>query len=179
MRTFDAATVIERAKSLHGFKLDQQLAELLGVSRTSLASWKRRNSIPAKYLLQIVFGTEHTVDWLVSGEEKEQEEDWELLFGGSYIDPKILWLALCDYHLELQINSEKSEAQKALYEALNDEQLAHLHFFLGKSIARLMAAKGKWEKSGLVKGNDIYKAIATEINLSSFDYPPAPWWEED
>lgn len=175
MRTFEAANAINRAKQLRGFKQDQELAEFLGVSRTSLASWKRRNSIPAKHLLQMVFGTERSVDWLISGEEKVTVDEFGLSTT-PFVDPYVLWLALLAYRLEL---NQGNEAQHKLYEAINDQELMYAHIYLGDFITKLMNSKDKWQKSGLVKDRDVYKAIATEFGLSSFEFPPIPWWEDE
>ena len=176
MRTFDADAAIERGKKLHNFKQDQQLAEFLGVSRTSLASWKRRNSIPAKYLIQMTFGTARTVDWLVSGEEKETEDEYGFTREKPFVDPYILWLAVKALVIELEMGPDK---HKELAELIDDETLSYVHIYVGEFITKLMASKEKWAKSGLVKDKDVYKAVATEFGLAQFELPPVPWWEDE
>ncbi|MGV8936981.1 MAG: helix-turn-helix domain-containing protein [Allorhizobium sp.] len=176
MRTFDVSAAIERAKKLHDFKLDQQLAEYLEVSRTSLASWKRRNSIPAKHLLQMVFGTEHSVDWLVSGREKEALDEFGFTKEKLFVDPYVLWLALLMYRYDLESGSDNDKAIAVL---LDNKALSYFHIWLSENITRLTFAKTRWEQSGLVKGKDVYKAIATEFGLGTYELPPTPWWEDD
>lgn len=62
MRTVNACAVIERAKALHGLNQDQELAQMLGVSKNALASWKRRGSVPTKHLIGMVLESDKTVD---------------------------------------------------------------------------------------------------------------------
>ncbi|MBX3597314.1 MAG: helix-turn-helix domain-containing protein [Rhizobiaceae bacterium] len=176
MRIFDATAAIERAKKLLGFSQDQELAEYLEVSRTSVASWKRRNSIPARHLFEMVVGTEKTVDWLVSGEDKETTDEYGFAKGAPYVDPHVLWLALLMYRLELE---EGNDSDRQLAGLLTNRRLSFFHIYLGDFITKLTAVKEKWEKSGLVKDKDIYRAVATEFGLSSFDFPPVPWWDDD
>ena len=176
MRTIDTAAVIERAKQLHGFTQDQELAKFLNVSRTSLASWKRRNSIPAKHLFQMVWGKEVTVDWLMYGEELAKVDEFGFTKSKPYVDPYILWLSLILYRMELSGRNEEGERLSGL---LTDDELAYCHIYIGEFITTLTQAKDKWEKSGIVQGKDIYKAIATEFGLGLFDFPPVPWWEDE
>ncbi|WP_275783569.1 helix-turn-helix domain-containing protein [Pararhizobium gei] len=176
MRTFDAALTIERAKKLQGFKHDQELAEFLEVSRTSLASWKRRNSIPARHLLRMVWGSDRTVDWVVNGEEKQTVDEYGFAKGAPHVDPYILWLALFMYRIELEFGNDRD---KQLADMLDDQTLSYVHIYLGDFITKLTASKEKWQKSDLVKDKDVYRAVATEFGLGTFEFPPVPWWEDE
>lgn len=171
----DAKAIVERAKELQGFRHDQDLAEWLNVSRPTLASWKRRGSIPAKYLFEMIKGTEASIDWLVEGKDREFTDDYGMYKGKQLIDPDVLWIALLLYRLEM---SGGGESHRKIAEALrDDENLLACHIFLGNFITLVNAAKQKWQKSGIVKEEDVYKAIATEFGIAFFDFPPAPWWE--
>lgn len=175
MRTMDASAIIGRAKQLQGFEQDQGLAEWLDVSRTTLASWKRRDSIPAKYLFRMIEGTEASIDWLVEGKDREILDEYEYFKGKQLIDPDVLWIALLLYQMKM---SDGSASEKKIAEALDGDNLVFCHTFLGNFITLANDAKQKWLKSGIVKGDDVYKAIATELGVSLFfDYPPHPWWK--
>lgn len=179
MRTYDATEVLERAKALWGIKQDQQLAEWLEVSRTTLASWKRRNSIPTKYLFKMIFGSDASMDWLLTGSEDETIGDFGISKNYPLVDDRIFWLSLLLVRLKME--EDGSEKDKALAAMLDDETLKHLHIQISNYITVLNDTKEKWLKSGVVKDKDVYKAIATEFGLSlGFGVdPPPPWWERD
>ena len=48
---FCAADIIRRAKRVNDFKSDSQLADFLGISRSTLSNWGARNSIDFPLLL--------------------------------------------------------------------------------------------------------------------------------
>jgi Bacteriophage CI repressor helix-turn-helix domain len=175
MRTFDIEATIERAKKLQGFKTDSALAEWLQVSRTSLASWKRRGSIPAKHLFRMVAGTEETVDWLTSGDEP-LAGDWGLAKTKFYINEHIIWLAFLLYRRDL---TGRTGHEKDLGNLLTDGDLASFSININNYVTVMTATKEKWERSGIVKDKDIYQAIATEFDLGFFHAPPTPWWEDE
>lgn len=175
MRQIDVDTVIERAKSLRNVTQDQELAQALGVSRTTLSSWKRRGSIPAKYLLQMVDNGERTIDWLISGDDAKSADPAEIPIHEHYLDPEVLWLAILTYVLDITYNEDGDEE---LARVLTDDRLSRLHLDLSERITRLMMAKEKWLRSGLIKPDDVYKAVAVEAGLAwDFDrpHPRAPW----
>lgn len=61
-------TIIERAKQALGLSSDIQLAEALGVSKSTLSNWKTRNTID----YDVLFSKCERVDlnWLIKGEDK-------------------------------------------------------------------------------------------------------------
>lgn len=63
---FDVAEVLERAKNFLNFRTDAQLAEYLGISRSTLSNWAARNSMD----YPLVLGRLKQVDynWLLTGE---------------------------------------------------------------------------------------------------------------
>lgn len=168
-------TVIERAKSLRNVTQDQELAQELGVSRTTLSSWKRRGSIPTKYLLQMVDNGERTVVWLIRGDDVKLTDATEIPLHEHFLDPEVLWLAILTYVLSITYAEGRDEE---LARILTVDRLSRLHLDLSEHITRLMTAKAKWLRSGLIKPDDVYKAIAIETGLSwDFDrpHPRAPW----
>lgn len=74
-RAMDVDALIERAKRLRGFRYDAELAEFLTVSRKSVANWRRRKTIPEKYLFAIVKDTTKSIDWLAFRESTKQNMD--------------------------------------------------------------------------------------------------------
>lgn len=170
MRTIDTCAVIDRAKALHGVKQDQELARLLGVSKTAIASWKRRESIPTKYLIGMVFGTEKTVDWLLDGTEPHApsvNDDEQIS-----VDRDILWMALRIVAVDAFSDSERGFEE--LSNVLNDPKninIVYIYMHLSSALLYLLRAKEKWERSGLVSGKDIIRAVATEAGLSTWEHP--------
>ncbi|NTJ42578.1 bacteriophage CI repressor [Agrobacterium larrymoorei] len=177
MRTYDANAVIDRAKSLWALKQDQELADMLEVSRTTLASWKRRNSIPTKYLFKMIWGLDTTMDWLLTGKEDESVDDYGFSKKKPLVDDRIFWLSLLLLRLQL---SDGTEKEKKIAELLDDNDLMGLHINLSNLISVLNDTKEKWLKSGIVKEKDVYRAIATEYGLSiGFGTnPPPTWWDD-
>jgi transcriptional regulator with XRE-family HTH domain len=177
MSTIDAGAVINRAKELHGLTQDQELAQMMGVSKNALASWKRRASIPTKYLIGMVFGTERTVDWLIDGMDRPdgpivaslEETDDPIL------DPDILWMALRIVALNAFSDSERGykELSQVLNDDLEQSNIAYVYTHLSDALVHLLKAKDKWERSGLVKGKDVIRAVATEAGLSDWEHPDA------
>lgn len=52
MPSDDAPSTIERMKRDLGVELDRDLASDLGIDPTAVSAWRRRNSVPAKYILR-------------------------------------------------------------------------------------------------------------------------------
>ena len=49
---FNVTDIVKRAKEVMGFKTDVELANYLGVSRSTLSNWCARNSIDFPLLLE-------------------------------------------------------------------------------------------------------------------------------
>lgn len=62
---FNVAEVVKRAKLAMGFLRDSELAEFLGVSRSTLSNWVARNSIDFPLLLGRLDGVDY--NWLLTG----------------------------------------------------------------------------------------------------------------
>lgn len=65
MKTFSSKEMIERLKMGLELPSDNALAELLGISKTTLSNWKSRNSID----IPLVFSKceQLSIDWLLTG----------------------------------------------------------------------------------------------------------------
>lgn len=62
---FSATDIVKRAKLVLGFKTDAQLADYLGISRSTLCNWGVRNSID--YALMLEKLKEVDYNWLLTG----------------------------------------------------------------------------------------------------------------
>ncbi len=62
---FSAAEIVKRAKLAMGFKTDSQLAEYLGISRSTLCNWNARNSIDYPLMLEKLKQVDY--NWLLTG----------------------------------------------------------------------------------------------------------------
>lgn len=64
-RVFSAAEIVKRAKLAKNFRTDSELADFLGISRSTLSNWMARNSID----FPLVLGKLKDVDynWLLTG----------------------------------------------------------------------------------------------------------------
>lgn len=69
---FCAAEIVDRAKQVKGFRRDKELAEFLGISRSTLSNWVTRNSID----FPLVLGRLNEVDynWLLTGKGTPQKQ---------------------------------------------------------------------------------------------------------
>lgn len=65
MKTFSSDDILNRLKTALAIGADKELAEILGINKTTLSNWRARNSID----FPLVFSfCEHTnIDWLVTG----------------------------------------------------------------------------------------------------------------
>lgn len=73
MKTFSSSEILERIKKAYNLKTDIEVADLLGINKTTLSNWKARNSID----LQLVFSKcEHiNADWLLKGEGESRKTE--------------------------------------------------------------------------------------------------------
>lgn len=174
MQSMNVTEVIKRAKKIHGFKSDKDLADHLSTSRSNIASWKRRGSIPSKYLFKITEFTGVSTDWLVNGDEEAETTEEP---SNEELNVDILWLAL--NNLELDLHMQCPEELKPLSEELNYKNLSYIHAKLWDTMAEMIKCKQKWLNSGLVTEENVYDAIATEFEISTYERPPLKWWEDD
>jgi hypothetical protein len=62
-----ATTIIARMIDAFGARNEAELAEKhLGVSRSSLSNWKKRDSIPRQYVMKAVEETGHSASWFTT-----------------------------------------------------------------------------------------------------------------
>jgi uncharacterized protein with gpF-like domain len=63
-----ADSVITRLKQLFNVKTDQKLGENLTVSKTTISTWRQRNSVPYSLCIQLAQEKNLSLDWLLTGE---------------------------------------------------------------------------------------------------------------
>jgi len=64
----DTKSIINRIKEAFKVRTNKELAEKLGTSLSNIDNWKKRNSIPQKYILLTSQMTNINPDWLLTGE---------------------------------------------------------------------------------------------------------------
>ncbi len=78
---------MERMKRAIKVNSDKELADFLGVSKSTVSSWRRRNTIPYAECVLLASQGYATLDWLVRGVDSERPS-WGL--HGSDIDYELL-----------------------------------------------------------------------------------------
>lgn len=70
MSTTDVVSVLSRLKALFTVETDADLAEVMEVKKTTLSSWKRRESVPYAECVQIAQKKNVSLDWLLVGRDQ-------------------------------------------------------------------------------------------------------------
>ena len=73
----DLEPILERAKLHLNVKSDAELARHLGISRQELHQYKKKSSIPYKYLINFCRIESLSTDWLIFGREKPSDSESE------------------------------------------------------------------------------------------------------
>ena len=60
--------ILNRLKQVLNARTDKELTEKLGISYSTLDTWKNRDKIPEKRLLEFSLKLQVPVDWLLTGE---------------------------------------------------------------------------------------------------------------
>ena len=69
---FDVTDIIKRCKTLRGIKTDSAMAELLGISRSTLCNWMARNSMDFPLVLNAF--ADVNFNWLLTGKGQPFEQ---------------------------------------------------------------------------------------------------------
>jgi len=75
MSVLDAKGFIDRLGRQLGADSDVSLSEKIGVPYQTIASWKKRNSIPAKEIIRLSIESGTSIDWLLFGEARSSVRD--------------------------------------------------------------------------------------------------------
>lgn len=67
----DVASIIERMKRAYEVSSDAELAEHMEIAKTTISSWRRRNSIPLDACLKAALETFLSLDELITGRPRE------------------------------------------------------------------------------------------------------------
>ncbi|MCF8468005.1 MAG: helix-turn-helix domain containing protein [Sneathiella sp.] len=180
MQHLDVKTVLERAKTVLGLNTDIELAEFFRVPRSTIASWRRRESIPVRYLAEFV-AADISLDWLLTGQgTSEKLGD----FGFStrktnQLDETILWISLIVAIQDIIERDERNgEKVNAICNASKSE-LFDFAVYFSRAFQNVANSKQAWEKSALLKDGKIYEALVQEYQLSDTKYANPPWWEDE
>ena len=163
MQHSDASEIIKRAKSAHGLKTDQDLADFLAVPRSTIAAWKRRGSIPMKHLAKMATDSV-SLDWLLSGEGEARRLDELGIPEGAFeaTDHDILIIAIGE-----AINSiadyEEEEFSK-MAERFSPVFIYLLATCIHHSYGQIVESKRKWLESSIIDEFDVIEALKIEYN---------------
>ena len=75
IKKFNISDIIKRIKSEKLFKTDGEVANLLGLQRSTLAERKRQNSIPYDELVNFSDKENYSLNWILYGEEPKRREE--------------------------------------------------------------------------------------------------------
>lgn len=111
-----ADEVVDRMRQSLRLETDVQLAEALDVSKTTIASWRARNSIPYEECVRVAVWGMSDLYWLLTGQEYGTLKPglWE-----GTIDPELLAVVLYDELIELGVTSVAEGPDKAASHALH------------------------------------------------------------
>ncbi len=178
----DVNGIIDRAKEALNIEQDQELATKLSVSKSTIAAWRRRGSIPAKYLSEMMIKGTISLDWLLTGEGDRlsaNREGWATIISETekpFAEKEVIWLSLLLMRRELADSPRDEEVE--LSKLLTNDMLSGFHLMLANYIRRLSRSRLKWLKSDIVRPDHIYNALVAEYGFGEFENPPPPWWEE-
>lgn len=179
----DVNGIIDRAKEALNLEQDQELAVRLNVSRSAIAAWRRRGSIPAKYLSEMMIKGTVSLDWLLTGNGDRlsaNQDGWATYNQDDnkpFAEKEVIWLSLLLIRRELISSSRDDEA--LLGRTLSDDLLANMHILMVNYMRRVSRSRRKWTASGIVRADHIYNALVAEYGFGQFENPPPPWWEPD
>ncbi|HCO8543019.1 TPA: helix-turn-helix domain-containing protein [Escherichia coli] len=74
MNKKDINAVLLRLMSLFNVDNDSELARMLNVNRQTLASWRKRNSVPYSICINIAEEKGISLDWLLTGKGEDRSE---------------------------------------------------------------------------------------------------------
>ena len=62
--------ILARLRRRLGASNDRDLAAQLGVSTSTLSSWRQRNSMPYSFCVEVALAEKFSLDWLILGQER-------------------------------------------------------------------------------------------------------------
>ena len=74
-KTHTANDVLDRMKEAVEAKNDSELAKVIGVAKTTISSWRKRDSIPYSECVEISFRYVVRLDWLLTGRGQAYERE--------------------------------------------------------------------------------------------------------
>lgn len=165
----DVNGVLVRAKEILNAGSDQELSQRIGVPRATLASWKRRGSIPLPYLVDLAADGNTSIHWLLTGEgEKEIFDERGIAKDQrTFIDWDILWYAT--------LLAWRGSKELPKGEVIKIENIVYFYCALVKSFEDVSRAKEEWSRSGLLFSDEkIYDALKVHFGITEPD-----WWDDD
>lgn len=158
MRT--AAAVIDRMREALEVRSDTALAAALGVAKTTVSSWRRRDSIPYEKCIEIAIRANVHMHWLLTGEGEPRNRDFVL--DTARIDPEKLAIAI-----EL--------AQR--HPGVPDDDVARLSHYISSYYTQVTTQYNSFAAGGRSKNDDIIISLRRIFGLRhAVDF--LTWWED-
>lgn len=111
-REINAGDIIARMKSVYSANSDEELGICLDVKKTTVSSWRKRNSIPLEHCIRAAIDGRDTLDWIVYGENNSTPSIHDT-------DIDVRLLEICFYKMDQAFHIEgledpvKSSAHRA------------------------------------------------------------------
>jgi len=180
MQHMDVQTILNRAKKALNLKTDIDLAEFLDVPRSTIASWKRRGSIPARYLAEFT-SSNISLDWLLTGQGTDEKT---AAFGFSSdekqeIDIEAFWLSLVLAVRSISARDKNVGEGKSFITDISRDELKDFAIYVMREYNLVKKSKRAWEASKIGTDTDVFKALLHEYQLKFDVMANPPWWEDD
>lgn len=75
MSKFNIEETLRRVRNLYSVEMNKDLAEVLGLGKSTISGWVSRNSIPNEILFKISEEKNVSLDWLVYGKKEQRKLD--------------------------------------------------------------------------------------------------------
>ena len=98
-----AAGIIERMKEVSEVESDEELASVLGLKKTTISSWRNRNSLPLHECIRIAVWQLCDLRYLILGTRSDEHPG---VYEGA-IDVQLLRIVLDDYEKEFSHHIEE------------------------------------------------------------------------
>ena len=127
-----SSEILDRMREALSLRSDAELAQHLGVSKTTLSSWRTRNKVPYEQCIKVSTDMEIDVEWLLTGDGVLLPGYKPFVFGVDNIDVDVLELAIrraekqvwndLEHRQKTEVIAEHYDFFRLLLEKLTDGQ---------------------------------------------------------
>lgn len=169
-----AGAVIDRMRQAGNVESDAELARWLHVSRSTIFSWRKRNSVPYEQCVEISANLGISLNWLLLGQGPK--EIWKSPEGR--FDPTLLKRVIRSFELRIRkLNAEvpeqqqniKGESWKCAWLESNDkaQSICSIYLWWTENLQEIEAT-GKFTRE---EAYQLLQKVVTEPNSLEFDRP--------